>query len=108
MCTVKDLELFHLANPHNEFPFFRETIMRLVAEVGDEKKQLEKQQHIIGDLTLEKDTLQQKVRELEVDLENARNKMKTSQEAWALTRDNLHEREERLAEYKSVQIQNCG
>ncbi len=72
--------------------------MRLVAEVGDEKKQAEKQQQMIGGLTREKDTLEQKVRELEVDLENARNKMKTSQEAWALTRDNLHEREDRLVE----------
>ena len=72
--------------------------MRLVAEIADEKKQAEKQQHTIGDLTREKDTLEQKVRELEVDLENARNKMKTSQEAWAMTRDNLQEREERYVE----------
>ena len=69
--------------------------MRLVEEVGDEKKQAEKHQQTIGDLTLEKDTLEQKVRELEVDLENARNKMKTSQEAWAVTRDNLQDKEER-------------
>ncbi|XP_028398523.1 coiled-coil domain-containing protein 170-like [Dendronephthya gigantea] len=74
----------------------RETIMRLVAEVGDEKKQAEKHQQLIVDLTRDKDTLEQKVRELEIDLENSRNKMKTSQEAWALTRDNLHDREERL------------
>jgi predicted nucleic acid-binding Zn-ribbon protein len=72
--------------------------MRLVAEIGDEKKEGEKQQQMIGDLTRQKDTLEQKVRELEVDLENARNKMKTSQEAWAMTRDNLHEREERYGE----------
>lgn len=69
--------------------------MRLVAEVGDEKKQAEKQQQLIVDLTRDKDTLEQKVRELEIDLENSRNKMKTSQEAWALTRDNLQEREEK-------------
>lgn len=79
--------------------FLRETIMRLVAEVGDEKKQSEKQQQIIGDLTLEKDTLEQKIQELEVDLENTRNKMKTSQEALSRTRENLEEREERLGRF---------
>lgn len=74
----------------------RETIMRLVAEVGEEKKQAESTRRIMQSLTREKDVLEQKVRELEVDVENTRNKIKTSQEAWALSRDNLEEREERL------------
>lgn len=69
--------------------------MRLVAEVGQEKKEAESKQQRVQSLIRDKDVLEQKVRELEVDLENTKNKIRTSQEAWALTRDNLEEREAR-------------
>ncbi|XP_046847870.1 coiled-coil domain-containing protein 170-like isoform X2 [Xenia sp. Carnegie-2017] len=74
----------------------RETIMRLVAEVGNEKKEVEKQQQTIKDFNRKNDTLEQKVCQLEVDLENSRDKLKTSQEVWSTTRDALQEREEKL------------
>ena len=67
--------------------------MRLVAEVGEEKKRAESTRQTMHSMTREKDVLEQSVRELEVDLENTRNKIRTSQEAWAFTRDNLEERE---------------
>lgn len=69
--------------------------MRLVAEVGNEKKEIEKQRQTIKDFNRKNDTLEQKVCQLEVDLENSRDKLKTSQDVWSTTRDALQEREEK-------------
>ena len=69
--------------------------MRLVAEVSEQKKQSHDHHDVVQSLTREKDMLEQKVRELEVELENTRSKIRTSQEAWALTRESLEEREAR-------------
>lgn len=73
--------------------FFRETIMRLISEVGQEKKCSSQSQETVNSLTRERDTLQQKIREMEIEVDRMKHQLAASQDAWGVTKKQLDERE---------------
>ena len=73
--------------------YFRETIMRLVSEVGQEKKSSGQSQQTINGLTRERDTLQQKIREMEIEVDRMKHQLAASQDAWGVTKKQLDEKE---------------
>ena len=75
------------------FSFIRETIMRLVSEVGQEKKAIGQSQQAIHALTRERDSLQQKIREMEIEAERLKNQLTSSQDAWSATQQELDQRQ---------------
>ena len=75
--------------------FFRETIMRLVSEVGQEKKSSSQSQETVNSLTRERDTLQQKIREMEIEVDRMKHQLAASQDAWGVTKKQLDEKENR-------------
>ncbi len=73
--------------------FIRETIMRLVADVGKEQKLSNERLKEIETLTRERDSATQKLRETDLELQQVKDNLKHSQEAWSSTRDKLSEQE---------------
>lgn len=72
---------------------FRETIMRLVSEVGQEKKSANQSQEAISALTRERDVLQQTIREREIETDRLKNQLAASQDAWSVTKNQLDEKQ---------------
>ena len=67
--------------------------MRLVSEVGQEKKSAGQSQETINALTRERDTLQQKIREMEIEVDRFKHQLAASQDAWGLTKKQLDEKQ---------------
>ena len=67
--------------------------MRLVADVGKEQKASAERMKEIESLTRERDIATQKQRETELELQQVRDNLKHSQEAWSSTRDRLADQE---------------
>lgn len=80
----------------------RETIMRLVSEVGQEKKSSSQSQETINSLTRERDTLQQKIREMETETDRLKHQLAASQDAWGMTKKQLDEKQNKLAEMEQT------
>lgn len=80
----------------------RETIMRLVADVGKEQKLSNERLKEIETLTRERDSATQKLRETDLELQQVKDNLKHSQEAWSSTRDKLSEQEIRLHKYDKM------
>ena len=73
--------------------FARETIMRLVSEVGQEKKSAGQSQEAINGLTRERDSLQQKIREMEIEVDRLKHQLAASQDAWGVAKKQLDEKQ---------------
>lgn len=69
--------------------------MRLVSEVGQEKKSSSQSQETVNSLTRERDTLQQKLREMEIEVDRMKHQLTASQDAWGVTKKQLDEKENR-------------
>ena len=69
--------------------------MRLVSEVGQEKKAIGQSQQAIHALTRERDSLQQKIREMEIEAERLKNQLTSSQDAWSATQQELDQRQDK-------------
>ena len=69
--------------------------MRLVSEVGQEKKSVGQSQETINSLTWERDTLQQKIREMEIETDRLKHQLAASQDAWGVTKKQLDEKQNR-------------
>lgn len=67
--------------------------MRLVSEVGQEKKSSGQSRQTINSLTRERDTLQQKIREMEIEIDRMKHQLAASQDAWGVTKKELDEKE---------------
>lgn len=67
--------------------------MRLVSEVGQEKKSSGQSQQTINSLTRERETLQQKIREMEIEIDRMKHQLAASQDAWGVTKKELDEKE---------------
>jgi len=80
----------------------RETIMRLVADVGKEQKLSAERLKDIENLTRERDIATQKQREIELEMQQARDNLKHSQEAWSKTRERLADQENKLLKCERV------
>ena len=78
------------------YSLIRETIMRLVSEVGQEKKSSSQSQETINSLTRERDTLQQKIREMETETDRLKHQLAASQDAWGMTKKQLDEKQNKL------------
>ena len=76
-----------------DYSLIRETIMRLVSEVGQEKKSSSQSQATINSLTRERDTLQQKIREMETETDRLKHQLAASQDAWGMTKKQLDEKQ---------------
>ncbi|XP_065058451.1 coiled-coil domain-containing protein 170-like isoform X2 [Rhopilema esculentum] len=80
----------------------RETIMRLVADIGKEQQLSGERLKEIENLTRERDIATQKQRETELELQQVKDNLKHSQEAWSSTRERLADQELRLHEFDKV------
>ena len=67
--------------------------MRLVSEVGQEKKSSGQSQETINDLTRERDSLQQKIQEMEIEVNRVKHQLAASQDAWGVTKKQLDEKQ---------------
>lgn len=67
--------------------------MRLVADVGKEQKLSSERLKEIENLTRERDIATQKQRESDLELQQVKDNLKHSQEAWSNTRERLTEQE---------------
>lgn len=67
--------------------------MRLVAEVGQEKKASNEHKQQLDQTTRERDTLQQKIREMEIQNEQLKRQVTSGQDAWSDVNRSLEERE---------------
>ena len=67
--------------------------MRLVSEVGQEKKSSGQSQETINDLTRERDSLQQKIREMEIEVNRVKHQLAASQDAWGVTKKQLDDKQ---------------
>ncbi|XP_031554608.1 coiled-coil domain-containing protein 170-like [Actinia tenebrosa] len=74
----------------------RETIMRLVSEVGQEKKASNEYKQQLDQTIRERDTLQQKVREMDIQNEQLKRQVTSSQDAWSDVNKSLEEREAKI------------
>ena len=66
--------------------------MRLVSEVGSEKKASDQNQQAIDAIRRERDLLQQRVREAEVEGEKLKVQLASSQEAWGVAKRELDDK----------------
>ena len=73
--------------------------MRLVADVGKEQKLSAERLKDIENLTRERDIATQKQREIELEMQQARDNLKHSQEAWSKTRERLADQENKYVFY---------
>lgn len=80
----------------------RETIMRLVSEVGQEKKSANQSQEAISSLTRERDVLQQTIREREIETDRLKHQLAASQDAWSVTKKQLDEKQNKLTEMEQT------
>lgn len=80
----------------------RETIMRLVSEVGQEKKSAGQSQEAINSLTRERDSLQQKIREVEIEVDRLKHQLAASQDAWGVAKKQLDEKQNKLEEMEQT------
>lgn len=80
----------------------RETIMRLVSEVGQEKKSANQSQEAISSLTRERDVLQQTIREREIETDRLKHQLAASQDAWSVTKKQLDEKQHKLTEMEQT------
>lgn len=80
----------------------RETIMRLVSEVGQEKKSANQSQEAISSLTRERDVLQQTIREREIETDRLKHQLAASQDAWSVTKKELDEKQNKLTEMEQT------
>ncbi|XP_067031733.1 coiled-coil domain-containing protein 170-like [Acropora muricata] len=80
----------------------RETIMRLVSEVGQEKKSANQSQEAISSLTRERDVLQQTIREREIETDRLKHQLAASQDAWSVTKNQLEEKQNKLIEMEQT------
>ena len=78
--------------------------MRLVSEVGQEKKSSSQNQETVNSLTRERDTLQQKIREMEIEVDRMKHQLAASQDAWGVTKKQLDEKENK---YNSTSVLPC-
>ena len=69
--------------------------MRLVSEVGQEKKSAGQSQETINGLTRERDALQQKIREMEIESDRLKHQLAASQDAWGAAKKELDEKHNR-------------
>lgn len=67
--------------------------MRLVSEVGQEKKSAGQSQEAINSLTRERDSLQQKIREMEIEVDRLKHQLAASQDAWGVAKKQLDEKQ---------------
>ena len=67
--------------------------MRLVADVGKEQKLSNERLKEVESLTRERDSATQKLRETELEMQQVKDNLKHSQEAWSDARDKLTEQE---------------
>ena len=67
--------------------------MRLVSEVGQEKKSAGQSQEAINSLTRERDSLQQKIREMEIEVDRLKHQLAASQDAWVVAKKQLDEKQ---------------
>ena len=67
--------------------------MRLVSEVGQEKKSANQSQEAISSLTRERDVLQQTIREREIEIDRLKHQLAASQDAWSVTKKQLDEKQ---------------
>lgn len=67
--------------------------MRLVSEVGQEKKSANQSQEAISSLTRERDSLQQTIREREIETDRLKHQLAASQDAWGVTKKQLDEKQ---------------
>lgn len=67
--------------------------MRLVSEVGQEKKSAGQSQEAINSLTRERDSLQQKIREMEIEVDRLKHQIAASQDAWGVAKKQLDEKQ---------------
>ena len=70
--------------------------MRLVADLGKEQKVAGERLKEIEELTRDRDIAKQKVREAELELQQVKDSLKHSQEAWNETRERLTEQDIKL------------
>ena len=70
--------------------------MRLVADLGKEQKVAGERLKEIEELTRDRDIAKQKVREAELELQQVKDSLKQSQEAWNETRERLTEQDIKL------------
>lgn len=61
--------------------------------MGQEKKSSGQSQQTINSLTRERDTLQQKIREMEIEIDRMKHQLAASQDAWGVTKKELDEKE---------------
>lgn len=80
----------------------RETIMRLVSEVGQEKKSAGQSQEAINGFTRERDSLQQKIREMEIEVDRLKHQLAASQDAWGVAKKQLDEKQNKLEEMEQT------
>lgn len=69
--------------------------MRLVAEVGTEKKAADQSQQALDAIRRERDLLQQRVRESEIEVEKLKVQLASSQEAWGVAKKELDDKKSR-------------
>lgn len=61
--------------------------------MGQEKKSSGQSQQTINSLTRERDTLQQKIKEMEIEIDRMKHQLAASQDAWGVTKKELDEKE---------------
>lgn len=61
--------------------------------MGQEKKSSGQSQQTINSLTRERDTLQQKIREMEIEIDRMKHQLAASQDAWGVTKKELDKKE---------------
>lgn len=61
--------------------------------MGQEKKSSGQSQQTINSLIRERDTLQQKIREMEIEIDRMKHQLAASQDAWGVTKKELDEKE---------------
>lgn len=76
--------------------------MRLVSEVGQEKKSAGQSQEAINSLTRERDSLQQKIREVEIEVDRLKHQLAASQDAWGVAKKQLDEKQNKLEEMEQT------
>ncbi|XP_074661960.1 coiled-coil domain-containing protein 170-like [Tubulanus polymorphus] len=86
-----------LSNTELESKASRETIMRLVSEVGREQKNVSQYNTEIANIKLERENAVAERRELLREVELLKERLESTQKAWNATRHELEDREQRLS-----------
>lgn len=78
--------------------------MRLVADLGKEQKVAGERLKEIEELTRERDIAKQKVREAEIEVQQVKDNLKHSQDAWNETRERLTEQDIKLVFFMNTDV----